>query len=41
MKLHLENKVVIVTGGAKGIGEGITRSFAREGAIVCIFGRNP
>ncbi len=41
MNLQLENKIVIVTGGAKGIGESITRTFAREGAVVCIFGRNP
>jgi L-fucose dehydrogenase len=41
MNLQLENKVVIVTGGAKGIGEAITRGFAAEGAIPCIFGRNP
>lgn len=41
MNLNLENKVVIVTGGAKGIGEAITRAFAEEGATVCIFGRNP
>jgi NAD(P)-dependent dehydrogenase (short-subunit alcohol dehydrogenase family) len=41
MNLGLEHKVVIVTGGAKGIGEAITRGFAAEGAIVCIFGRNP
>jgi len=41
MKLELENKVVLVTGGAKGIGEAITRGFATEGAIPCILGRNP
>ena len=41
MHLGLENKVAIVTGGAKGIGEAITRGFAAEGAIPCIFGRNP
>ncbi len=41
MNLQLENKIVLVTGGAKGIGEAITRAFAKEGAVVCIFGRNP
>jgi L-fucose dehydrogenase len=41
MNLNLKNKIVIVTGGAKGIGEAITRAFAQEGATVCIFGRNP
>ena len=40
MNLGLEHHVVIVTGGAKGIGEAITRGFAAEGAIPCIFGRN-
>lgn len=40
MNLELENKVVLITGGAKGIGEGITRAFAAEGAIACILGRN-
>jgi NAD(P)-dependent dehydrogenase (short-subunit alcohol dehydrogenase family) len=41
MNLELENKVAIVTGGAKGIGEAVTRAFAGEGAIVCILSRNP
>lgn len=40
MDLLLENKVIIVTGGAKGIGEGITRMLADEGAIPIIIGRN-
>ena len=40
MNLELNDKVVIVTGGAKGIGEAITRTFAAEGATVCIFGRS-
>ena len=33
---RLENKIVIVTGGAKGIGRGITLSFAKEGVDVTI-----
>lgn len=41
MNLELENKIVLVTGGAKGIGEAITRGFAAEGALPCILGRNP
>ena len=33
MDLQLKNKVIIVTGGAKGIGEGIVKVLANEGAI--------
>lgn len=40
MDLQLTDKVVVVTGGAKGIGEGICRALAREGAIPVIVGRN-
>lgn len=39
MDLQLQHKVIIVTGGAKGIGEGIVRLLAREGAIPVIVGR--
>ena len=38
--MRLNDKVVIVTGGAKGIGEGIVRALAKEGAIPVIIGRN-
>lgn len=40
MNLELKDKVVIVTGGAKGIGEGIVRVLAGEGAIPIVVGRN-
>ena len=40
MDLLLKDKVIIVTGGAKGIGEGIVRVLANEGAIPVIVGRN-
>src|SRR5687767_10810489 len=40
MNLDLKDKVVIVTGGAKGIGEGIVRQLAVEGAVPVIVGRN-
>jgi NAD(P)-dependent dehydrogenase (short-subunit alcohol dehydrogenase family) len=40
MDLQLKGKVIIVTGGAKGIGEGITHALCREGAIPVIIGRN-
>jgi len=40
MDLGLKDKVIIVTGGAKGIGEGIVNVLANEGAIPAIIGRN-
>jgi L-fucose dehydrogenase len=36
MDLHLQNKVILVTGGAKGIGAAIIRTCAQEGAIPVI-----
>lgn len=40
MDLLLKNKIIIVTGGAKGIGEGIVKVLSDEGAIPIIVGRN-
>jgi L-fucose dehydrogenase len=40
MNLQLADKVVIVTGGAKGIGKGIVDVLAKEGAIPVIVGRS-
>jgi len=40
MNLQLQDKVIIVTGGAKGIGEGIVKVLAAEGAIPVIVGRS-
>lgn len=39
MDLKLDGKVVIVTGGAKGIGRGIVLTLAAEGAVPVIVGR--
>lgn len=40
MDLGLQGRVVLVTGGAKGIGAGIAQVLAAEGAIPVIIGRN-
>lgn len=40
MDLQLNDKVILVTGGAKGIGRGIAGVLAGEGAVVAIVGRN-
>ena len=40
MNLHLQEKIIIVSGGAKGIGEGIATLLAEEGAIPVIIGRD-
>jgi len=40
MDLQLKDKVIIVTGGSKGIGLGIVESLVREGAIPVIITRN-
>jgi L-fucose dehydrogenase len=40
MNLHLTDKIIIVSGGAKGIGGGIVKLLAAEGAIPVIIGRN-
>jgi L-fucose dehydrogenase len=40
MDLNLKDKVIIVTGGSKGIGNGICEVLAGEGAIPVIVGRN-
>jgi len=40
MDLQLKDKIIIVSGGAKGIGEGIVRVLAAEGAFPIIIGRS-
>ncbi len=40
MDLQLKDKVILVSGGAKGIGAGIVHVLAKEGAIPVIVGHN-
>ena len=40
MDLNLDNKVIIVSGGSKGIGLGIVNSLVKEKAIPFIIGRD-
>src|SRR5690606_18650011 len=40
MDLNLKDKIILITGGAKGIGFGIAQTVASEGAIAVIIGRN-
>jgi L-fucose dehydrogenase len=40
MDLKLKDKIIIVSGGAKGIGEGIVKVLAAECAVPVIIGRN-
>lgn len=40
MDLDLRNKIIIVTGGASGIGESISKKLAEEGATPCILDRS-
>lgn len=39
--MEFDNKIVLITGGAKGIGNSICRAFSREGAICVIADKDP
>ena len=34
--LRFENKVTLVTGGSKGIGEGVVREFGKFLSVLCV-----
>src|SRR5436190_1821798 len=40
MDLHLKEKIILVTGGGKGIGEAIVRLIAEEGAVPVILDKD-
>ena len=40
MNLKLDGKIIIITGGSRGIGAGIVKVLIEEGAIPVIIGRN-
>ena len=39
-KMKLKNKVVLVTGGSRGIGKAIAKKFAENGAQIVITSKN-
>ena len=40
MKLELQDKVVVITGPAKGMGQAISLAFAEQGAKLVLTGRD-